>query len=116
MTKKNWFKLVDNIFWMLIALFPLLAYVVICAGKGEFITLSALFDNLGLTINTNGLIYTTLNTVFGVGGGMLEIVASTGLIMYGTYFISVMLLHFIIDMLLIIVRWSQRLIDKTTKE
>ena len=115
MTKKNVFKLVDTLFWLCIALFPLVIYIIqsINGTPADFTTF---LGNLGFGLSTNNIIYTTLETIFGVGGGMLELTTSTGILMYGTYFITIMLLHFIIDMLLVIIRWGHCLLDKATKE
>lgn len=115
MTKKNLFKCIDTIFWLFIALFPLLVYVIQCINgtPGNFVTF---INNLGFGISTENIIYTTLHTIFGVGGGMLELVVDTGILVYATYFVTIMLIHFIIDMLLVIVRWGHNLLDKATKE
>lgn len=115
MTKKNVFHLVDVIFWLLIAVFPILAYLVVYAGKGEIVTFANFLTSLGFGLNTSSPIYTTLNTIFGVGGGILELVSDTGILLYATYFITIMLLHFIIDFLLVIVRWGHKLLDKATE-
>ena len=115
MTKKNAMKIIDTLFWLSIALFPLIVYC-LQSINGSIVPLEQFLTNLGFGISTNNIIYTTLNTIFGVGGGFLELTSSTGILMYGTYFITIMLLHFIIDMLLVIVRWGHHLLDKATKE
>lgn len=116
MTKKNVMRVIDTLFWLSIALFPLLVYCLQSINATSVISLSSFMTDLGFGISTNNIIYTTLNTIFGVGGGMLELVSDTGILLYGTYFITIMLLHFIIDMLLVIVRWGHGLLDKATKE
>lgn len=116
MTKKNMLKMVDKIFWLTIAIFPLIVYAIHCIHFGDILSLETVLNNLGFGMSTTNIIYTTLNTIFGVGGGMLELTSSTGILLYGTYFITIMLLHFIIDMLLVIVRWGHHLLDKATKE
>ena len=115
MTKKNVFHLVDVIFWLLIAVFPIAAYLIVYAGKGEVVTFTNFLTSLGFGLNTSSPIYITLNAIFGVGGGMLELVTDTAVLLYATYFITIMLLHFIIDCLLIIVRWGHKLLDKATE-
>lgn len=115
MTKKNVMRVIDTVFWLCIALFPLVVYCLTCINNG-IVPLQTFFNNLGFGISTNNIIYTTLHTIFGVGGGMLELISDTGILIYGTYFITIMLLHFIIDMLLVIVRWGHHLLDKSTKE
>lgn len=116
MTKKNVLNCIDKIFWLLVALFPLIAYVVLCIHSNEIISLQTLFNSLGLGFNLDSPIYTTLNSIFGVGGGILELVSDTGILLYATYFITIELVHFIIDCLLVIIRWSQNLLHKATKE
>ena len=115
MTKKNALRIIDTLFWLSIALFPLVVYCLQCINNGV-IPMQQFFTNLGFGISTNNLIYTTLQQIFGVGGGMLELVSDTGILIYATYFITIMLLHFVIDMLLVIVRWGHHLLDKATKE
>lgn len=116
MTKKNTLRIIDTLFWLFIALFPLIVYALNCINATQIVSLETFFNSLGVGVSTNNIIYSTLNTIFGVGGGMLELTANTGLLLYGTYFVTVMLLHFIIDMLLVIVRWGHHLLDKATKE
>lgn len=116
MTKKNTLAIIDKLFWLAIALFPLLAYLIVCINTQNVGSLTTFMTNLGFGLSDTNLIYTTLNTIFGVGGGLLELTTNTGILMYATYFITIMLLHFIIDMLLVIVRWGHHLLDKATKE
>lgn len=116
MTKKNVFALVDNLFWLLIALFPLFAYLISLVNAESVVSFGTYLTNLGFGISTDSLIYTTLYQIFGVGGGFLELVNDTGIMLYATYFVTIMLLHFIIDILLVVVRWGHILVDKATKE
>ena len=116
MTKKNFMKVLDRIYWFVVTLFPFVVFVVLSAHNGQFITLETLFTNIGFGVNTSSPIYQTLYTLFGVGGGMLELVTGNGILLFATYFVTIELLHFIIDTLLVIVRWSHNLLDKATKE
>ena len=116
MTKKNAMKVIDTLFWLFIAIFPILVYLITRINATEIITFETCLTNLGFGVSTTSPIYTTLNTIFGVGGGFLELTTSTGLMLYATYFVTVMLLHFIIDILLVVVRWGHNLCDKATKE
>lgn len=116
MTKKNLFALIDNLFWLLIALFPLFAYLITLVNAESVVSFSSYLSSLGFGISTDSLIYTTLYEIFGVGGGLLELVSDTGIMLYATYFVTIMLLHFVIDILLVIVRWGHKLVDKATKE
>ena len=116
MTKKNTLKVIDTLFWLFIASFPLIVYGLHIINSSSITSLADCLTNLGFGISTNNIIYTTLNTIFGVGGGMLELVADTGILLYATYFITIMILHFIIDMLLYLVRWGHHILDKVSKE
>lgn len=116
MTKRNVMRVIDTLFWLAIALFPLVVYALQSINATQVISFESFLTNLGFGLNTSSPIYITLNTIFGVGGGLLELTSNTGILLYATYFITIMLLHFIIDMLLVIVRWGHHLLDKATKE
>ena len=116
MTKKSAMRVIDTLFWLFIAIFPIIVYLCTRFNATEFVSFESCLNGLGFGLSTTNVIYTTLETIFGVGGGFLELTTNTGILLYATYFITIMLLHFIIDMLLVIVRWGHHLLDKATKE
>ena len=64
MSKRNLLQLLDNIFWYLLMIFPLIVYLIL-VFKGSSINFSDCLSFIGFDIITTvNTIYTTLLTVF----------------------------------------------------
>ena len=117
MTKKNIFKMIDKLFWLGIVAFPLIVHVVMCIHNDmSAVSLVDTMTRLGLSFSFESPIYTGLYEIFAVGGGYLELISSNALIVFATYFITIEILHLIVDFLLFLIRWAQNILHKGVKE
>lgn len=99
----------DNVMWYAIYLLPLILMVLYWFKTGTT-TLSNVIELAGLSFVTDNIVYTTLNSVFGVGG-VFAVFANNDLLIYFSYFICVAIIHLIIDILLYIVRLCHNVVN-----
>lgn len=115
MTNKRIYNFFDNLLWSVIYMLPLLLFIGMSIRTGSWVTLDSVFTTLGLTMVSDNIIYTALDGIFGASG-VLPLFSDVGVLMYVTYFASCVCLHFIVDVVLWLVRWGHDLIDKGGKQ
>ena len=103
MRKKTINHLFDSFMWYVVYLTPLLIWLGISIRIGKFSTLSSAFDLIGMNIFTDNVILSSLSNIFGIGG-VFPLFASNDVLIYFTYFVSVYLIHLVVDFLLFIPR------------
>lgn len=113
MRKKTINHLFDNAMWYIVYLLPLILFIGVSVRTGVFSSLADAFSLVGLNVLQDSLIYTTLSSIFGVGG-ILPLFASTDILLYFTYFVSVYLIHLCVDFLLFIPRLSHKWLKSFT--
>lgn len=101
MRKRTQNRLFANIFWYFIYLLPLIIYCFYCFRNGSFVSISSMFNNMGLSILEDNVIFSSLSSMFGVNG-ILPFFASNDILIYFTYFASVSIIRLFIDFLLFI--------------
>lgn len=107
----------DTLMWYLIYLFPLV--FVLC---GSVLNTDAMtFFNSFLTwfeiAMTNNPIYTPLSEIFGATGLMPLFVGNWSFMLYyGTYFVSCMILHLAVDVIVFIPRLAHKYMSVLTRE
>ena len=106
--------IIDRAFWALVLCLPVIAYLILCI---HFDTHSFMDIFNQFSINDSNIIYSALKDIFG-SGGILEFFDTTNInpiLIYMSYFISIELVHIIVDTLLFIPRVCVLLLDKASK-
>lgn len=103
MRKKSISHFFDTVFWYILYALPLLLLLISSIRSSTVVTLSECMTNFGLSVTSSNIVYTTLSDLFGASG-VLPLFASTDVLLFATYFINVMILHVIVDVLLFIIR------------
>lgn len=112
MNKKKLSNLVRSIFWYLLLLLPLIAYVAVCLCDQPNVDFGEFMHNF--TINGLNPVYTMINGLLGQGGSFP--VFSQGVCDYFSYFVFVELLHVILDIVLLVPTLLHSAIDKITRK
>ena len=111
MRKRNVAYIVDKLFWVTIAVLPIAILLLSWFRLGTTeITLASVLADFG--VSSNNVIYTTLDGLLGGSGAIFEMFTSSGILLYFTYFVGIELLHLLVDFLLFLPRWAQKLIHK----
>jgi len=112
MTSKNVSHIIDKLFWFLIATAPLFLYLIYFINN-DVVTFSTFISELGFSFNNSSAIYVFFDKIFSSGFGFLDVITSDSLIVYACYFVCIQLLHFCIDVFLIIIKIAHNFLDKT---
>lgn len=100
----------DNMFWYIIYLLPIIMYVFNICGHGDGSVSLLEYFNSNFSMVTN-VISDTITSIFGTEG-VLPLFSSGGFIIdYLTYFIACMLIHLAVDFLLFIPRLAHKWLD-----
>ena len=110
MRKKSISHFFDTVFWYILYTLPLFTFLISSFRSSTIVTLSECMTNFGLGVSSSSVVYTTLSELFGASG-VLPLFASTDVLFFATYFINVMLLHVIVDVLLFIIRLCHKWLD-----
>lgn len=119
--KKVLLTLIDKVFWLLIMLIPVLAYLIMpigysIGGGSETVTALPTFAQ-ALTqfgINDSNIIYGALNDLFGSTGILPLFASDSALLLYFTYLVIIELVHLFIDFLVFIPRIAHKFMDVMT--
>ncbi len=109
MRKRTIKYLCDNIFWYTIYLLPVIFALIYWFKTGSS-NLSTIMSTGGFSILSTNVIYTSLSSLFGVDG-IFPLFQSPDILMFLTYFVSVMIIHLAVDVLLFIVRLAHDWLD-----
>lgn len=106
--------LFDTLFWYTLYMLPILLLLLnwFRAGNSSF---SAVFLTAGLDIVSNNVLFTALIDLFGANSDIFPIFSSNDVLMYLTYFITLMIVHIIVDVLLYIPRYCHKILDGDEK-
>lgn len=119
MRKRTILNLADSIFWLIIALLPLILYLV--PYFAYELTSVATFDSFatflnGFGINTDSIFYTSMIDLFG-SDGILPMFDSTTVsapLLYLAYFVMVQIVHLAVDFLVFIPKLCHKWMEKLT--
>ncbi len=119
MRKRTMTNLADHVFWLLVALLPLVLYVVQFFAY-ELTTLTSFtpFDTFMSTfgVSSTSVIFTSLNELFGAEGTLpLFSGTSSAPILFLSYFVAVEIIHLAVDFLLFIPRLCHKYMEKFTQ-
>lgn len=118
MRRKTLVNIADELFWLVVALLPVLFYI------GQFLIYK--FDNLASEIPsfysylasfgilTDSVVYTTLADIFGTNGVLPLFAVDSPVLLFLSYFIIVMIVHVAVDVLVWIPRLSHKWISELT--
>lgn len=117
--KRTISNLADQIFWLLVALMPLVLYALqflayeLTAVSSDLPTFLDYMQNFGLS--TTSVCYTALVELFG-STGVLPLFASgdNAVVLFLSYFVTVQIVHLAVDFLLFIPRLSHKWLEKIT--
>lgn len=117
MRKRTLKCLFDSIMWYLIYLLPLIIWLIVLA-RNDFnssYNLAYVFDTMGLGILNDNIILTSLMQIFGAEG-VFPLFSSPALLIYGTYFVSCLILHLAVDFLAFIPRLAHKWLGWLTQD
>ena len=119
MRKRTMTNLADHVFWLLVALLPLVLYVVqFFAYELTTVTTFTPFDTFMTTfgVSTSSVVYTSLADLFGANGTLpLFSGSSSAPILFLSYFVAVEIIHLAVDFLLFIPRLCHKYMEKFTQ-
>lgn len=111
------YKVVDIILWNLILFLPLIFYFVyLLKGVGDLSYFDFVSSSLGLTFNSNSIIYTGLEKLFTNGFGFFDIFLDMGFALdFLVWFFFVEWAHLTMDILISLPRifheWTEKFIN-----
>lgn len=116
MRKRNFKYALDNIFWYILYILPVLCYIITIASRRgtEVVALPVYFENFGVPM-VSDVVNSALSAVFGADGVLPLYGFSTALPAL-SWFVSLMIVHLAIDVLLFIPRFAHKYMDKFSKE
>lgn len=114
MRRKSMKCLFDNLFWYTLYMLPILLLIInwLCSGTPSF---ASVFSYARLDIVSNNVIFTALVDLFGADSQIMPIFSNNDVLMYLSYFILLMILHIIVDVLLFIPRYCHKILNGDEK-
>lgn len=113
MRKRTIKRLADTIFWYGLYFLPILI-LIITSIHNPITSVSNVINTLGLNILQDNIIFTTLSSIFGVGG-VLPFFQSADILIFFTYYISVYILHLLVDFVIFIPRLAHKWLNYFTQ-
>lgn len=105
MRKRNVVFLLDNLFWLVMALLPLILHSVniLCYRLSDVTQVpSSLFTLLNSALFSDSIVYSSLAELFGPDGILPLFTDSSIYLRYMAYFVSVEIVHLAVDFLVFI--------------
>lgn len=118
MRKRTLLNLADQIFWLLVALMPLLLYAFqflayeLTSVSEQLPSFYVFMQNFG--IGDFAITYTVLDDLFGVNGILPLLEADSVVLLFLSYFATVQIVHLAVDFILFIPRLSHKWLEKLT--
>ena len=120
MRKRTIANLVDSFFWLLVAILPIVLYLITCFSykltnaTESVVAFLPFMKSLGLV--DSGLIYNSLFDLFGTGGILpLFSAENNAILVFLSYFVSVEIVHLAVDFLLFIPRLAHKYMNTFTQ-
>lgn len=119
MRKRTMSALADHLYWLIVAVLPLVLYLI------QFLAyeLTSVSESLpsflsfmqGFGISSESIVYSALADLFGAEGILPMFTAgSNAVLLYLSYFVMVQIIHLAIDFLVFIPRLSHKWMEKLT--
>lgn len=118
MRKRNLSFCIDNIIWAIIAMLPILCFIVSYTAYDlstvESLPTFAEFFQDNFALLSNNFIYTGFVEIFGSNGVMplIDTTSINSLLMFLSYFVIVDIIHLAVDLLLLLPRISHKFMHK----
>lgn len=115
MRQKTISHLADTMFWYLLYLFPVLAFLIYYLSEGFTAVTFATFmsKNLGFLFDNSNIIFNTVQSLFGSDGVLpLWTADSTGISLIVTWFVTVFVTHLAVDFILFVPRLCHKYMNK----
>ena len=119
MRKRTMSAIADHLYWLLVALLPLVCYLIqflsyeLTSVTDSLPTFLSFMQSFG--ISTDSVIYSVLDDLFGASGILPMFSAgSNAVLLYLAYFVMVQIIHLAVDFLVFIPRLSHKWMEKLT--
>lgn len=120
MRKRTIANLVDSFFWLLVAILPIVLYLITCFSykltnaTESVVAFLPFMKSIGLV--DSGLIYKSLSDLFGSSGILpLFSAENNAILVFLSYFVSVEIVHLAVDFLLFIPRLAHKYMNTFTQ-
>ena len=120
MRKRTLSYIVDHLFWLIIALLPLVVYLVqqfsyeLTSASETLPTFLEFMQSFG--ISTDSVVYTAMVDLFGYEGILPFFTADNNtVLLFLSYFVTVEIVHLAVDVLLFIPRLSHKWLECVTQ-
>lgn len=111
-------NIADRLFWLVVALLPILIYI------GTFISyrLTTVTDTLptfaefmaNFGVSQTSIVYTSIADLFGANGILPLFANNNAILLYMAYFVSIEIVHLAVDFLVFIPRLAHKWMEKLT--
>ena len=121
-TKNRFGYKLDKLFWWIVALFPIFAYLffLITASLTQFTSQITFADflneHLGIYQSMNSTVSMPIYQIFGPNGIIPMFSGNSGLVQLFAYFVSVEIIHVLFDILVFIPRLAHKWISKAVQD
>ena len=116
MRKKNFAFALDNLFWFIVYLLPIFAYLIHLSTVGNVSTFYDFFTSNILLVDVNNVFISSITGIFGTGGVLPLFDTSSpsamGVVVYLSYFVLTYFVHFCVDVLMLLPRLLMNCMDK----
>lgn len=104
----------DSVFWYLLYSLPVLILLLVSFRSGEVMSVSQMLSAGGFSIDPNNIILVTLTDLFGTNGPF-ALFSGDGFFLMATWFVSVFLVHLVVDIILFVPRYAHHFLAKANK-
>ena len=119
MRKRNVNHFFDELFWYIVYLFPVIAFLFCIPNFGTetnaLITFEYFFESIGLGFVTDNLIISVLRDIFGING-IMPIFSTDAVFIMVSWFITTFLVHLCVDFILFIPRLTHKWLGKCVSD
>lgn len=102
------YELIDKLFWIALALFPLIGYLVSCHQSQNVVDFENYLASIVMVdIGDQNLFGNALSMIFGTDNGFFNMIADPGvfIVPYFSYLFVLEFLHVMLDVILFLPRW-----------
>lgn len=123
MRKRSVNHIADTVFWYVVYMFPIILTIVQTLALANLSNLGdfdGMFELLAINLqslgcNGNGIVVSTLNSIFGEGG-VLPLFNHTLIFGYAQWFVGTLIVHLAVDVVLFIPRIAHKWLDDFAKK
>ncbi len=114
MRKRTIAHIADTLFWYLLYALPLLMYLINAVRHDTVPFVTFMTDNLGFMFSATNPFLTALNEIFG-SAGILPLFTSDAALYLACWFISMLIVHLLVDFVVFIPRLAHKWLNKATQ-